>query len=249
MPYEPIVPEGQHLGTSRNVDGAVTGHLFEDGTNDLKGHAAWHWVDDPEEEYSSGQVYEPPHKLTQEEREAAEKITGFILAGIFIGVEEAAPYVKRWWNERALPAVASAWKRVSKPREQRQSAASVSPSTGGATFTASPMGVEVAISKSKISMTRAEWGHRFHAMRAASAFKDEQQRILSNARLEDGETALDAQFSRMEPVTPQQFAEHITLMLELNPSLLDAETSTELMRIFGAHSEPLSGPAGTEIAQ
>ena len=33
--YKPIIPEGHHLGTSHEVEGAVTGHLFEDGTDEL----------------------------------------------------------------------------------------------------------------------------------------------------------------------------------------------------------------------
>ena len=72
MPYEPIIPKGHHLGTSHEVDGAVKGHIFEDGTNALKGHADWIWVDDPEPSYSYSYTPEPPRQLTEEERRNAE---------------------------------------------------------------------------------------------------------------------------------------------------------------------------------
>src|SRR5947208_4827659 len=109
MRYEPIVPEGQHLGTSREVAGAVTGHLFEDGTNELRGHAAWRRVDEPE-----------PRRelLTPEELELAQEITKRIYKLILVRIYAVAePHVKRWWNEEAVPAVKSAWERVTAPRK------------------------------------------------------------------------------------------------------------------------------------
>ena len=246
MPYQPIVPEGQHLGTSHKVDGAVTGHLFQDGTNELKGHAAWRWVDEPEQDYSPSYEYEPsreptpeePRKLTPEERELAEKIAEIIVAGAVRAVVAATPHVKRWWNEKAVPPVKSAWKRVSAQRKaNNQAAAATSSSVRPATFVASATSVELAVAEPKISMRTAEWEQRFRAMLAAGAFKEEQLRILSSARIEDGDALLETQ-STMEQLTPQQFADRIKLMLEANPSLLDEETSAELMRVFSAPPKP-----------
>lgn len=243
MPYEPIVPKGQHLGTSREVDGAVTGHLFDNGTNELRGHAAWRLVDDSEEDYSScddSYSYddEPSHELTPEERELAEQIAALILAGIVLAVTEAAPHVRRWWNEKAVPRVKSAWKRIPLPRKANsQVATTTSDSVTPPRFVASATGVEIAVLKSKVSMSSSEWEHRFRAMLAAGAFKDEQLRILSDARIEDGDGVLEAQ-SAMEQLTPRQFADRITLMLEANPSLLDNDTSAELMRVFSTRLRP-----------
>ncbi|MCW2134522.1 hypothetical protein [Arthrobacter sp. VKM Ac-2550] len=257
MPYQPIVPEGQHLGTSHKVDGAVTGHLFEDGTNELKGHAAWQWVDEPEPDYSPSYEYEwsreptpaEPRQLTPEERELAEKIAALIVAGTVRAVAAATPHMKRWWNEKAVPPVKSVWKRVTSPRRANsQAAAATSSSLSQATFVASATGVEVAVRESKISMGSAEWAQRFRAMLAAGAFKDEQLRILSSARIEDGDPLLETQ-SKMEQLTPQQFADRIKLMLEANPSLLDEETSAELTRVFSALSKPSNDPGLTQSMQ
>lgn len=105
MPYEPIVPEGHHLGTSHQVDDAVTGHLFEDGTNDLKGHASWRWVDEGDDDASSTYEPEPPRPLTQEELELAAQVATLAAAFIVGVVIEATPYIKRWWNGKAIPAM------------------------------------------------------------------------------------------------------------------------------------------------
>ena len=59
---------------------------------------------------------------------------------------------------------------------------------------------------------------------------------------EDGEVVLEAQ-STMEQLAPQQFADRIKLMLEANPSLLDEETSAELMRVFSARPDRVLEPA------
>jgi hypothetical protein len=257
MPYEPIVPEGQHLGTSRKVDGAVTGHLFEDGTNGLKGHAAWQWVDEPEPAYGPSYKYEPwreplsekPRELTPEERELANQIIALIVVGTVRAAVAATPHVKRWWNEKAVPPVKSAWKRVTAPRKAtNDAAAATSSSVSRATFVASTTAVEVLVAETKISMGSAEWKERFRAMLAAGAFKDEQLRILSSARIEDDDALLGTQ-GTMEQLTPQQFADRIKLMLEANPSLLDEETSAELIRVFGGQSKPSRDLGMTELVQ
>ncbi|AUZ34995.1 hypothetical protein C3B78_11355 [Arthrobacter sp. PGP41] len=97
-------------------------------------------------------------------------------------------------------------------------------------------------------MRSAEWKERFRAMLAAGAFKDEQLRILSSARIEDDDALLETQ-GTMEQLTPQQFADRIKLMLEANPSLLDEETSAELRRVFSGQSKPSRDLGMTELVQ
>lgn len=245
MPYEPIVPEGHHLGTSHEVDGAVTGHLFEDGTNELKGHAAWQWVDEPDDDddFSTANDHEPPRELTPEEIERAAEIAALILAGIVAAVIVATPHVKRWWNEKAVPTAKTAWKRVAAHRKPKEGmAAATSSSVSRPVFVASATGVEVAMAESKVSMNGAEWALRFRAMLAAGAFKEEQWRILSNARIDDEYSVVGAQ-STTNQLTPQQFTERIKQMLEANPSLLEEETSTELVRVFSARSTSSIDPS------
>lgn len=249
MPYEPIIPKGQHLGTAHEVDDAVVGHLFEDGTNKLKGHAAWRRVDDDDREpvYTASDEYERPRELTQEERELAAKIAGVILIGLEQAFIAAKPHVMHWWNEKAAPAMRSVLKRVAQPRKAKKQVANTpATSVSHAKFVASTPGVELAVREPMTSMSSAEWAYRYRAMLAAGTFKDEQLRILFNARIEDRDSALEAQ-SEAKQLTPQQFADRIRLMLEANPSLLDTETSAELIRTFGAEHNPANDPGRAQL--
>ncbi|MHA7287702.1 hypothetical protein ACX80I_15630 [Arthrobacter sp. MDT3-44] len=240
MPYQPVVPEGQHLGTSHEVDGAVTGHLFDDVTNKLTGHAAWQWVDEPEDDYMPSYRPEPPpRELTPEERELIAQIIALVLIHTSRAAAAATPYVKRWWNEKALPPTKAAWKRVTAPRKADKPAPITSSSSSSRrVFVVSSNGVETAVPKTKISMKSTEWKQRFRAMLAAGAFRDEQLRILSNAWVDDDNGPLD-EGATTDELTPQQFADRVQLMLETHPSLLEEETSAELIRVLSSPPERL----------
>lgn len=243
MPYEPIIPQGQRLGTSRKVDGAVTGQLFEGGKSGISGNADWQWVDEPQPVYVSSCEHEQPHKLTAEELEQAVQLAAVILEGIVRAVGVAAPHLKRWWKEKSLPAMMSAWKRAIRPRPANsQVAASTSFPASCATFVASTAEIDVAVKDSEISMTSAEWASRFRAMLTAGIFQEEQRRILSHVRIDDGD-AVSVAHGTVEPLTPQQFAHRIVLMLATNPSLLNEETAAELMRVFSQLPDDHGMPA------
>lgn len=230
--YEPIVPDGQHLGTSHDVDGAVTGHLFSDGDNKLQGHAAWREVEDPEEDFSSTYQYEPPRPLTQEEIERAAEVAALMIAVIIKGVQWASPRVKRWWDGTAAPRLKATWQKVrgqSKDATEPRDIGHVTASR--ATFVASLAGVEVAVAQSKIRMSSTEWEQRLRAMLAAGAFHDEQRRILANAQVQDDGRVIEGSSSQHE-LSPQQFAERVQAMLEANPSLLSDSNSAEIIRVL-----------------
>jgi hypothetical protein len=237
VPYEPIVPPGHRLGTSHDVDGAVTGHLFEDGTTGIKGHAAWRWVDEPQPACSAGCHCEEPQRLTPEERELAIRLAAVAVTAI---VRVAAPHLRRWWRERAVPAVASIRKRAgaaSKADPHAEDAASLSLS-----HAVTSSGVEVPVAEPEFSMTSAEWMERFRAMLAAGAFHEEQRRIILKARIEDGDGS-GAAGAVAERLTPQQFADRIVATLFANRSLLTPEISAELTRLFGEASDGRHRPA------
>lgn len=234
MPYKPIVPEGAHLGTSRNVEGAVTGHLFDDETNELIGHAAWEWVDDSSSEDPLANGDEGPPEVTGEQQEWAEVLAAFIVAGTATAIITGSPHIKRWWIGKASPFLRSAWECVatlaSKTSTRTETVTpSVAPSRELVT---TARALERSVVESKIKMRSSEWEHRFRAMLAAGAFKDEQLRILTSAKIEDDHT-LDPKKSSPR-LTSQQFVDRIRLMFEANPLLLDEETSAELIRVFGA---------------
>lgn len=169
-------------------------------------------------------------ELTPEEIEAAAQLAGLILAGIVIGIEAAAPHVRRWWSSSVVPWGKTVRARVSaavkKFRKEKPQAGFVEE----AMFVASSTGVVLA-RPDEIRMTSAEWERRFRSMLVADAFAQEQMRVLSIARVNDRQTVLQEP-SESEVLTATQFVERVKLMLEANPSLLNSETSTALMQVF-----------------
>lgn len=232
MPYEPIIPDGYHLGNSRDVSGASTGHLFEDGTNKLKGHAAWEWVDEPEYSYTASHRPQPARQLTPEEMELAFELAGIIVVGIIRAAAVTAPHLRRWWGGHAVPASRAAWRKIkSLGKKTSKESNSSSFFVEEAVFVASTTGLEISRPSEDIRMSSAEWELRFRSMLSAGFFAQEQMRILSIARVDERETIL-REPTASETMSPQQFIERVRLMLEANPTLLNEKTSAELMKTF-----------------
>ena len=115
------IPEGQHLGFSRDTDGAYRAHLFDDETNDLVGHAELFEIneddaDAPDIQYvyvsdsDETEDYELPNagrEFTDEERDQALEV--LVSLGIIVTMlaTAAAPHVTRWWHDVAIPAMKS----------------------------------------------------------------------------------------------------------------------------------------------
>lgn len=216
MGYEPIVPKGQHLGTSHNVNDAVTGHLFDDKTNELKGHAAWRKVDDSAEEVHWHYHYEAPRQLTKEEIEQAAQVAGLILVGVLKTIQVVTPHVRSWWQRRFKPATISIWRSARAiPRKIRRPNANE---------------IESAVSNSSVTMTPAEWEARIQALLAANAFQKEQILLLSNALVTDG-TVSDGKPLELNAV---QVSSRLQEAIEANPLLLQQSASASLYRSIGA---------------
>lgn len=224
MPYEPIVPDGLHLGSSRKEEGAVVGHLFDEN-NELQGHAAWHWVDEPDPEYQASYEPSPARPLTQEELEAIAALAGLIVLGILKTVEVTAPVFSKWWNGTAAPAIKAAWNALATKRPKLLKGKTPK-AVEQVVFVASAAGIDIEKITPRVSMSRAEWEARFRAMLAAGEFEERQREILATARIDD---TVD---NNTEQLTPQQFAEVIQAMLAANPALLDGATTAELMRVL-----------------
>jgi len=118
--FEVEVPDGMHLGFARDGDGALRGLLFDDDTNDLVGHAKLFepegdWSDKPDQsEYLATR--------SAEEDELIAQSAAALAALVILGIEIAAPHVKRWWRNQAAPAVratrARVKSRLKRPRDK-----------------------------------------------------------------------------------------------------------------------------------
>jgi len=241
--FDVEVPDGQHLGFSRDTTGARRAHLFDDETNDLVGHAELFELDEagafsPNSEYMDLAYPEAaqaaPRPLSEAQRELAE-VLGIFMAEVIIEAAEAtASHVSRWWSAKVVPAFGASrhglkptYTRLPHRREDHSSS-----STAVAAWVEDPVptpssgDLAVAFEAHRIRMSSAEARERLAAVLAARAFSEEQMKILSNVQIEDedGPTELGRV---VRGLTPQDVAETLIEILERNPPLLDRGTLTE----------------------
>lgn len=91
--------------------------------------------------------------------------------------------------------------------------------------------VEAVLQEQRTSMSSAEAQRRLIAVMVAAAFIADQMRALSNAQIENG-LAPELE-SAMQRLTVPQLTDSVNRMLEADAAFLDADTSAELMRLFG----------------
>jgi hypothetical protein len=222
MAYVPIIPEGVHLGTSRHVDGAVVGHLFDNKTNELKGHAAWQWVNDSDAAGDEPPSYRSSNELTQAEREALARL---VATTVIMVARAASPHVKRWWNTLALPTLREKWQQL---RALRSAKDTKSQEFDETLTTAKPDSTEQILvdllATLKVTMSKEKWNGAFTKLLQAGSFTPEQLRVLQEVR--NAATRVDSAAS----LTETQFAERLQLVLQANPVMLTADTSQLLER-------------------
>ncbi|WP_405474217.1 hypothetical protein [Paenarthrobacter ilicis] len=251
--FDVEVPDGQHLGFSRDTDGAYRAHLFDNETNGLVGHAElfetdWDSARQPYVEYVD--VSEPASGERREltDDELAELLGALVGLGIIVAAVavETAPHVKKWWQDTAVPGIRSAgnkavrtlsapWKNMPMKWKATPPNASqvILPDAEAAPQTPSTE-LEVAFQKYRASMGSAEARERFVSALLARAYSDEQMRLLRSVRIEDDAGPADLR-TAVETLTPQQVGETITLMIEKNPSLLTQASLIELRTILGGN--------------
>ncbi|MFD1722382.1 hypothetical protein [Amnibacterium endophyticum] len=221
MPYEPIIPEGGHLGTSHGPDGGLVGLIFDDVTGKLIGQASWHDTGESAPELSDWNrqtVGEQPRPLTSEEQAALAALAALIV----LAAIAAAPAAKRWWGRAVVPAFRAAWRRmVPEIRRLRNSRGEDADATR-AEVIESGSDAKVVLADSKITMSSAEWASRHQVMLAASTFSEEQRQLLSLARVLDGGPA-------GQQLTAQQFADRVQLKLQANPAVLEEPNSAAVL--------------------
>ncbi|MFN8074152.1 MAG: hypothetical protein U0Q15_01885 [Kineosporiaceae bacterium] len=205
------IPDGTHLSDSRGSDGQSP-LLRDDETGELVGHATLHPAD------GSCACMHPLAQPDSRPSALAKLIGEVLLMAVVKGVEALAPHAHRWWDDRALPAIAARWKRVTSLRKQGRAervdelvAVVASAATGTALDLSAPIGE---------SMTSAEARERWAAALVARAFSDVQFRRLREARIEDedvvGPLPLDVAGLSQEEVTAA-----VVRMLKADSSLLD----------------------------
>jgi hypothetical protein len=226
-------PKGAKLPKSRKTAGAHRGPTRDPDTKKLV-HPEFFLNGENKEDaptesppvFVNGNEYAPDSRA-RERSELAELLGFLVLLGAIKAAEKAAPHLKRWWNDQALPFTKSTWNRLARTHKaDSQAAPTESTTLIGSALAEASQEVISAPGEDQTNMSSAEARERFAAALMAKLFSEEQMRILRNARIEDENGPLE--LSAMETLTPQQVGDSIKLMLETNPSLFDEETLAEL---------------------
>lgn len=117
---------------------------------------------------------------------------------------------QRWWDGQE-------WTEHFQGSQSHMPIGSSAAAISGPTATAPSRDVEAAFATPTLSMSRAEWQERVRTMLMARAISDVQWRLLSNARIEDADSALLEWQKELRKLTPREFSDHISYMLADNP--------------------------------
>lgn len=265
------VPDGTRLGFSRDGEGGMRGLLFDDETNHLVGHATLYDVDDHSLDTPQGNSDSSPQR--DEDLDVFVEIMAQALASLAIyGIEKAAPPVRNWLKDKAVPAVKStavpavkalpgrviATPGKVKARLKRETDSKTTEdghvvadmvTFGGADASANANGQASGVQVRGPVMSSTEAGQLLSRVVAATAFAREQMRVLHTATIVDDEGPV-ALASMLNELSPQHLEDAIRSVLAANPRMLERSTSTAIAASLQTrHPDvdllPLSG-AGAE---
>ncbi|MER6077040.1 hypothetical protein [Streptomyces sp. NPDC001833] len=230
------------LTPGQSKDGGLHQNLY-DSQGRLVGHATFIPDDedgdddsltDPPPVFFDANTHEPDPQ-TKERLELEELLEAVVLlVRVIKAAEKAAPHLKRWWNDQALPLMKSTRNKLARTRKAgRQATPTESTTSSGPAPTETSQDVTDAHEKHRSSMSSTEARERFTAALIARLFSEEQLMILRNSRIENDPLELGA----TETLTLQQAEDRIKLALEKNPSLLNEDKLTELGKalVDGGH--------------
>lgn len=92
--YRAAYPEGTHLASSRNTDGAFRGTYLNDETNQIGGQAEFVEVEQDDDEQ--------PEDVSDVLAQAIVFAAAFAFGVV---TTKAAPKVKSWWQDSAYPSL------------------------------------------------------------------------------------------------------------------------------------------------
>lgn len=199
-------------------------------SDDHLGHVTLSDADEDDFESSSGSPSDPdPHdEWDAEEFEQQVVVIAMALALLVVGVSAAAPYVRQWWSDTAMPAIKSTGKKLKAtlrrtPGDRQKRGADDSGDAASPTVrTRSGSAQGAASEASGPEMSSADAQQRFARAVVAAAYAEQQMRLLRNARISDDDDPLELA-SRMQELSPQRLEKAIHLLLEAEPTMLDRE--------------------------
>ncbi|MEU2200572.1 hypothetical protein [Isoptericola sp. NPDC019482] len=228
MRYEVNIPDGQHLGNSRQDPGAHTGLLFDKNGN-LVGQATLRPVEEPEPvEMPCGDPFAGvPNSRTQDQRDAdaerAAQLAELLVVLAIKGAITAAPHVNRYWGTTLLPWFKALRQRLSSFRLPQFTVGATSAKRAQDLEAASKVvGSQLAVveAEPKLTMTKAEWDTRVAAMLTAEAFRNSQFDVLRRATVVDPKV-IGVGKDPDTKLTPREYSDHMERALGTIPAALE----------------------------
>ncbi len=221
------------LTPGRKKEGGLHQNLF-DSEGNLKGSARF--IPDAEQEDTDPDpvvIYEPVYVYDEEyerqrERERQENAE-LIAKVVVLLVAVATPHAKRFWLEKARPAIEA--RRAKRAARKALKTAAKDPVIVQATVVDARQELAVASQGYRTNMSSAEAQARYLAALAARAFSDEQMKLVANANVVDGEGLAELQQTLAE--LPPQQVRSIIEAVEANPSVLKGDILAELGKLLG----------------
>ncbi|CAM5313161.1 hypothetical protein [Streptomyces avidinii] len=231
-------PDGLTPGQSK--DGGLHQNLYDD-----QGRLVDHATFIPDDDDDADPPVDPPplsFDTNERARESDPRARGRldpeeVIEALIILIkvaDSAAPHIKRWWNDQALPLMKSTRSRFAR---NRKNAGRDKPTESTVPLVepvpSMPSREEIdELEKEHVRMSSEEASARLAAALTAKLFSDEQMRILRSARIDNENDASES--SQLGSVLPGQIADHVRLALETNPSLLTEDPLAFLGKILAS---------------
>lgn len=226
--YRAAYPEGTHLASSRNTDGAFRGTYLNDETNQIGGQAEFVEAEQDDDE----QPEDVSNVLAQFVVLAAAFAFGVVTT-------KAAPKVKSWWQDSAYPSlkyrlISLLLKKNTKNVDVKKAEPIDRPeiSLEGVSTETFSTEVAVALADTRAVMSSEEAQRRFIAMIIAAAVVAEQFRRLQEAHIEGGEEELQEFRKALTDISTEPVVDLINKMLETNDGL-NEDAGPTLVELLG----------------
>ena len=217
-------------------DGSLHQNLYNEDRV-LSGHARFVPDEDrlnPADEYSYENTFVTSdyRRESEESNELAEAIGGLLVAVTVAGIVKAAPHVKQWWQETARPAVNRQAKRIRNIGRKKKS-------DEPETLVLDPARDEHAAIEldQRQVMSRQEAMARIIAGLAATAYSDEQLRMVKSARIVDVEDY--AEIEQALSQIPSEQLQAVILKMVKNPALLEDGSLANLASLLNPSNQHL----------
>jgi len=225
--YRAVYPEGTHLASSRNTDGAFRGTYLNDETNQIGGQAEFVEAEQDDDEQ--------PEDVS----DVLAQVIVFAAAFAFgVVTTKAAPKVKSWWQDSAYPSLKYRLSSLLLRKAEKDAGVNIEPvgrpeiNLEGISTETFSTEVAVALADTRAVMSSEEAQRRFIAMIIAAAVVAEQFRRLQEAHIEGGEEELQKFRKALTDISTEPVVDLINKMLETNDGLNEDAGST-LVELLG----------------